>query len=229
MAETAQPSPINWPLLKIGVVILVTAILGTFAAERFKHAGAWLPTMPYSIGAWDSVDTPIASDVLRGLGNPQTNAKTYNNPLGEHVFASVMAVGPFENYHDPMVCVAGGGNFFLTAKKIFPLDGPNSGSIRAMIFKRRDGDIRMLMYYWQQNRDGTTDTAARMGSYSDMLARFDTGYGAVIMGHQTCLMRIYAFINPDDEKGAQAQRNVEEVSRAIYHSLRQDAGLETKQ
>jgi hypothetical protein len=137
-----------------------------------------------------------------------------------------MSVGPFENYHDPMVCVAGGGSFALTAKKLFPLE-PGSGQIRAMVFQRRDSDLRLIMYYWQQSRDGSMDTAARMGNYRDIQARFNTGYGAVIKGQQTCLMRIYAYIDPKyDRNGAQAQRNVEHISRAIYHALRKDAGLE---
>lgn len=226
MTNNAASTTINWSFVRIGATIFAIALLGTFASARFKHAGDWLPAIPNSIRVWESIDTPIDSNVLRGLGNPQTAAKVYYNPLGERVYASVMAVGPFENYHDPMVCVAGGGNFFLTAKKIFRIDGSNSGKIRAMIFKRRDSDVRMLMYYWQQNRDGTTDTAARMGNYRDIQARFDTGYGAVVKGNQTCLMRIYTFINPEDTNGAQAQRNVELISRTIYHTLRKDGGLE---
>ena len=128
--------------------------------------------MPNTVGVWDSIDQPIDSQVLKGLGDPQASGKTYINPFGERVVASVMAVGPLENYHDPMVCVAGGGGYSLTAKKIFPLDGPKSGNVRAMIFKRRDSNIRMIMYYWQQNRDGSTDTAARMGNYRDIQSRF---------------------------------------------------------
>ncbi|MDX1933060.1 MAG: exosortase-associated EpsI family protein [Capsulimonadales bacterium] len=224
--DTAPIFPGRRPLAAMGVAILLVALFGGFASARFRHAGEWVPAIPNTIGHWESIDSPIAAEILEGLGNPPTISKMYVNPLGERVYASVMAVGPFENYHDPMVCIAGGGNFSMTAREIFPLDGPGSGKIRAMIFRRRDGAVRMLMYYWQQSRDGSTDTSARMGNYRDMLARFDTGLGAVVIGRQTCLMRIHAFIRPDDPDGVQAQRNVEEISRTIYQALRRDAGLE---
>ena len=55
-----------------------------------------------------------------------------------------------------------------------------------------------------------------MGTYRDMESRLKTGWGAVVRGNQTGLMRIYCFISPQDKNGVQAQRNVEEISRAVY-------------
>jgi hypothetical protein len=214
---------------RIGVLIAVTALLGTFASARFKHAGGWLPSVPDTIGYWEGADNPPPPSTLHDLGDPMALGKNYINPFGETVYASVVAAGPFENYHDPTVCVTGKG-FILTAKKTFPLDGPGSGNVRAMIFRRTLPppleDQRMLMYYWQQNRDGTTDTEARMGNYRDWAARFKTGFGAVVLGHQTCLMRIYQIIHPEDQNGEQAQRNVQEISVALYRALKENGKLE---
>jgi hypothetical protein len=163
--------------------------------------------------------------------------KDYRNPFSipfpeEVVRASVVAAGPFENYHDPTVCVTGSG-FVLTAKKVLPLDGPGNGNVRAMIFKKTvpgpNGDpvdVRMLMYYWQQNRDGSTDTEARMGNYRDWVARFKTGFGAVVLGHQTCLLRVYQQISQWDKNGEQAQRNVHEISVALYRALKESGQQE---
>jgi len=207
---------------RLGVVIGLTALLGTYASASFKKAGDWLPPIPDSIGIWEGVDTPIDRDVLEKLGGPQGEAREYHNAFGESVSASVIAAGSFENYHDPTVCITGGG-FNLTSKRIFPIDGPNSGNVRVMVFRNDDtpyGTVRILMYYWQQNRDGTTATEAVMGNYKDTMSRFKTGYGAIVKRNQTCLMRVYAVMARDDENGRQAQRNVEEVSRALYRSLK---------
>ena len=215
---------------KLSAIIALTAILGTFASFRFKHAGEWLPSLPNTIGIWEGIDAPHDSDVIRKLGNPLALGKLYVNPFGERVTVSVIAAGAFENYHDPTVCVTG-GNFLLTSKKIFPIDGPGSGAVRAMAFRYQlrdprytggDGYPRIIMYYWQQNRDGTTDTEARMGNYRDVLARFRTGFGAVAMGHQTCLIRVYGYTNGEEKYAEQTQRNVEEISRAVYRSLKKN-------
>ncbi|GAB4466631.1 MAG: hypothetical protein OHK0029_38110 [Armatimonadaceae bacterium] len=208
------------------VLVAVTAFLGTAATLRFKHAGAWLPeNVPNQIGYWQGVDAPLGKETLEALGNPRAVGRRYISPLKEIVEASIVTAGEFENYHDPTVCVPGNG-FALTSKKIFNLNGCN---IRAMVFKRtspdpRFGEIRMLMYYWQQSRDGATDTAARMGSYRDIQARFDTGFGAVVQGKQTVLCRVYTIIAPDDPDGIQAQRNVEMIAQEWYRKLKEGSG-----
>ncbi len=209
---------------RLGIVIGLTALLGTYASASFKKAGDWLPPMPTSIGVWEGIDTPIPQVTLDALGGPQGEAREYRSPFGEAVSASIISAGSFENYHDPTVCVTGGG-FDLTGKKIFPIDGPNSGNVRAMIFRNDHtpyGTVRILMYYWQQNRDGSTATEAVMGNYKDTMSRFKTGYGAIVKRNQTCLMRVYAIVGPEDTNAEQTQRNVEEVSRALYRSLKKD-------
>ena len=209
---------------RLGIVLGLVVALGSYASASFKNAGEWMPPIPNSIGIWEGVDTPIPRDVLEKLGGPQGEAREYHNPFGEAVSASVITAGAFENYHDPTVCVTGGG-FALTGKKIFPLDGPGSGNVRAMIFRNDStpyGTVRIVMYYWQQNRDGTTATEAVMGNYRDTTSRFKTGYGAIVKRNQTVLMRVYAVVAPDDVDGQQAQRNVGEISRVLYQSLKKN-------
>lgn len=219
MTATAH---VNRALLQIGIIIATTAILGTFISMRFKHAGDWLPSnVPTKVGVWEGADAPVSQAVLWMLKFPQALGRKYTSPFGEQVEASVITAGEFENYHDPTVCVPTNG-FILTSKKVFNLNGCN---IRAMIFKRKDpryGTVRMLMYYWQQTRNGQTDTAARMGNYRDFNARWQTAYGAIFLGQQTVLCRVYTMILPNDPNGAQAQRNVSEISQAIYRALKEE-------
>jgi hypothetical protein len=210
----------------MAMLIAATAALGAFAGYRFTRAGQWLPTMPLTVGEWEGVDAPIPNGVLKLLGDPPPMAagRQYISPFssfGEVVYASVVCAGPFENYHDPTVCVPGGG-FTLTGKKVFAMDEGGKGNVRAMVFKRptgQYGDVRILMYYWQQNRKGETATEARMGNYRDLGARWNTGFGSVVLGNQNVLVRVYTFIQPNDPKGVQAQRNVEQISRALYKHI----------
>lgn len=209
------------PFLRAGALIGATAALGAFSSYRFTRAGQWLPPMPDNVGYWNGIEAPLPQNTLALLGNPIASGRNYTNPFGEVVQASLVAAGPFENYHDPTVCVTGGG-YDLTAVKEIPIDGASSGQCRALVFKQSGGGdkaIRILMYYWQQNRDGSTASEARMGSYRDIVPRLQTGYGAVVQGHQTVLVRIYTIILPDDPDGIRAQRNVDTIAKAVYRSL----------
>ncbi len=218
------------PFLQIGALLATAAFLGSFASTRIRRAGEWLPTVPDKIGNWDAIDTPLPTETLLTLGAPQALGREYNDLFQEPVRLSVICAGSFTSYHDPTVCVSTNG-FILTSVKLFRIDGPESGVVRAMIFKKEDptyGTIRMLMYYWQQNRDGSTTTDAVMGSYRDMASRFKTGYGDVVQGHQVCLVRIYAPIDPADIDGAQTQRNVDEIAKGVYRALKK-SGTEASQ
>ena len=94
--------------------------------------------------------------------------------------------------------------------------------VRAMLLKNDRTGMRILMYYWLQNKDGSTDTEKRMGNYRDLAARFRTGFGAIASGHRTCLVRVFAIIPPDDKNGAQTHRNVWQIARAVYQTMEQD-------
>ena len=221
------PSPLRSPFVQIGVILALAVFLGTFSSRRIRQAGEWLPKVPDRIGSWEATDTPLPASSLVTLGAPMALGREYNDAFNEPVRLSIICAGSFVAYHDPTVCVSTNG-FVLTSVRTFPIDGPGSGTVRAMIFKKDDptlGTIRMLMYYWQQSRDGSTQTQAVMGSYRDIGARFQTGYGDVVQGHQVCLIRIYTPISPDDPNGEQTQRNVTEIARGVYHSL-QKSGAE---
>ena len=220
---------IHSPLVQVGALLAVASVLGSFSSLRIRHAGEWLPSIPDTIGSWTATDTPIPADTLALLGSPQALAREYNTLFNEPVRISVISAGSFISYHDPTVCVSTNG-FLLTSVKTFPIDGPGSGTVRAMIFKKDDptyGVVRMLMYYWQQARDGSTATEAVMGSYRDIGSRFKTGYGDVVKGQQICLIRIYAPIGPDDHGGAQTQRNVDEIAKAVYRAMKTGGASES--
>ena len=104
-------------------MVALTTCAGWFSTSRIQHAGDWLPDIPAKIGAWDAVDTPLPPETLRTLGGATGLGREYNTPFNEPVRVSLIAANSFEAYHDPTVCVTGGG-FTLTSKRNFPIDGP---------------------------------------------------------------------------------------------------------
>jgi len=224
LAYRANP-PIRlvWGLV-LGFVLVSFA--GAFATLRMIRAGGWLPAVPEAINLFESTVVPPNTEVLAQLGYPRSVGRIYRHVLGDTVELSVVTAGMFENYHDPTVCV-GGGDYRLTAVgTAFLADGADAQRARSMVFRnRRDSNMRILMYYWQQNRDGTTDTEARMGNLRDIVARLRTGYGAVVSGHQTVLVRVFTVYRAErDPLAEHAQRTVDEVSRAVHRRLMTEGG-----
>jgi len=207
--------------VQMTALIAMTAGLSFFSQARIEAAGGWLPTLPASVRAWEGIDQPVSQGTLALLGNPRALSREYINHVGDSVLLTLVTAGPFENFHDPTVCVGGTGVWAFTGKKQFPIDGPGSAEVRAMIFQRRDSPKhRIVMYYWQQARDGFAACDPMMGNFRDLPARFRTGFGAVVLGRQSVLLRIYTLYNEDDDpEGLIAQRNVHIISRAAYHHL----------
>jgi hypothetical protein len=212
------------PLVLMAILIGLTGLMGSFASYRFRVAGEWLPTMPATIGSWEIIDTPLSTEVLALLGNPKGQGRECRSRFSDVVSINVITAGPFENYHDPTVCVGGTGVWDFTAKRTLRVDGLNSSEVRAMIFRQvRNPKVRLLMYYWTQTRDGHTSSEPMMGNYRDISARFKTGFGAVALGRQNTIIRVYTMYHEnDDTDGLYAQRGVHEVSQAVYRHLLQE-------
>lgn len=206
---------------KMTAIIGVAAALSIFSQKRLEWAGGWFPGIPDSVASWEGVQQPVAKETLALLGFPRALQRVYNNGIGDSVLASLVTAGPFENFHDPTVCVGGNGAWEFTGRKEFRLDGAESAPVRAMIFRRRDNPkLRIIMYYWQQSRDGLTTCEPMMGNWRDLPARLRTGFGAVVMGRQSVLLRIYtAYSEDEDPTGLVAQRNVHTISKAVYQRL----------
>jgi hypothetical protein len=208
------------------IMIAGAAGLGLLSALRLEEAGRWVPNLPSTLERWEITEQVPEESVYSTLNYPtKIYARSYRNAMGEEVNASLVTAGPFENYHDPTVCVGGeGGPYRRTAQKIITLDPAGKLKVRAFIFQHRsDAKWRIIMYYWQQNRDGSTSYEPRMSTYQDMKARLETGLGAIVRGDQTCIVRIYGIFHEDaDPFGAQTQRNVNNLSLYFYNTLLKD-------
>ncbi len=215
-------APVARRRLAIGsLAVLVVAMFGTWSTTRLVAAGSWLPSVPETIGEWEGTVVPADVETLRVLGNPRMVGRTYRNPFNDRVEFSLVTAGMFENYHDPTVCV-GGGDYRLTATRTVPI-GVGDAEARAMVFRhRRTPDHRIVMWYWQQFQDGSTDTESRMGNFRDFTARLRTGYSSIVEGKKTVIVRIFApcDIRRDSDAGL-AQFQVSQIAQAVHRHLRE--------
>ncbi len=211
------------PFTHMAVLLAVTATIGLFSGVRMSQRGQWLPDVPIEIGSWTGVDVPLESATVESLGSPKTLGRQYKNPFDETVDAHVISAETFDSYHEPAMCSSGYG-FTQTAQLFTGVFG-KTNEARAMVLKHEATGIRILMLYWVQYEDGTTSGMGDTPAFDSPARRFKIGLNTVGSGKQVVIARVYTRISPGDATGAQARRNLYEVSRGLYEGIKKDGKI----
>ncbi|MBC7805450.1 MAG: exosortase-associated EpsI family protein [Akkermansiaceae bacterium] len=211
------------PFIHLGAILTVMAVTGIVTGTRMQQRGQWLPEVPNEIGPWRAIDVPLESTTVKLLGAPKTLGRQYKNPFDEPVDVHVISGESFDAYHEPAMCMSGYG-FTLTAQ-IFPRVFEKDNSARAMVLKHEDSGVRILMLFWVQYEDGSTSGIGDMHAYGDISQRMNVGWNTVMNGKQCVIVRAYTRIAPGDGSGAQARRNLYEVSRGMYKGIKNDGSI----
>ena len=205
------------PLRKLTALVCSIAALSTAIDLRMVHAGQWLPAIPRTMGSWMGRDVPLPPATLAYMDHPRYQQRVYTDGSGVSVVVSIIAVNGIESFHNPTFCAAGSG-FTQTGDKTVPIDS-SGAQIRAMGFA--NGRTRVVMCYWRQTRDGevSANPLPSWNSVSDVGA-VHPNY-QLLLGHPSCIVRIYAAVPPSDLHGTVTCQDVMEFSRAVYLQLRQ--------
>lgn len=211
------------PFIHLGAILTVMAVTGIITGTRMQQRGQWLPEVPSEMGPWNAIDVPLESTTVQLLGAPQTMGRQYKNPFDEKVDVHVIAGESFDAYHEPAMCMSGYG-FTMTAQ-LFPRVFEKDKQARAMVLKHEDTGVRVLMLFWVQYEDGSTSGIGDMHAYADISQRVKVGWNTVMNGKQCVIVRAYTRITPGDTTGAQARRNLYEVSRGVYKGIKEDGSI----
>lgn len=213
-----QPAPVILdpmrPFRILALILGVTAFLILFIGFRLSQRGRWLPDAPERFGVWQVTEKPLAQGALMQLGNPKTQGRVYENPLEEKVDVHIISTSDYQSYLDPQHAM-GSYEYSVTAEKRYNLFGPD-GQVRALVFKNGKDQRRYLMYYWIQNRDGSTNTRDSLQQDRDFIPRLRLGLSATFSGTENCIVRTFTPLNPADINGAQARRNLNEVCMGLH-------------
>jgi hypothetical protein len=207
----------------LSILLSATAVCVVLLTIRLAAHDIWFPKVPTTIGDWTATEVPIPQATLAELGAPPADGYRYTNPFSERVECHVIATATYAAYHEPLICMAGYG-FSRTAEQNVPLFGPNKG-VRAMILKSDSDGNRLLMYYWIQNRDGTTLNGENVSLHRDLWSRITVSLSKVIWAQPSCIVRAYIQIHPADRLGLQARRNLNEVCLALHSALTKEGEL----
>jgi hypothetical protein len=204
------------PFRVLGAVFSVTALLVLLVGVRLAQRGRWLPEVPPEIGAWTVSEKPLSRIELGQYGYPNTRGWSYKNAFNEEVEVQLISTSSFESYLDPRIAM-GNFNYGVTAERRFPLFGKD-GSVRALLFRRPDGN-RALLYHWIQYKSGRTNSRDSIRQSRDFLPRLRLGVGATVDGTQNCIVRVSTKIHQADIQGLQARRNLNEICLKLHEEI----------
>jgi hypothetical protein len=199
---------------RVGIVFLVTAVLGLLLDLHIRHLGDWVPKVPMNIGLWRGTD--VKEDVTVG-DHSRYISRIYLNPFGETVWTYIVAPQTLDSYRDPRGCMRGSG-YVVTAERDVPLADTH---VKLMVL-RRDQE-RQIMCYWIQERGGRTRPEAPAFAYSRLARAVQTfrfAGQALLAPSPVCLVRVYSEINANDPEGQQTLRNVLRMSQQIHAALK---------
>jgi hypothetical protein len=206
-----------FPFRLLGVLFGVTALLILLIGLRLAQRGRWLPSVPTEIGAWTVSEKALDRADLDPLGFPNSRGWVYRNLFAEEVEVQLISTSSFESYLDPKVTGLQVYGLGLTAEKRYPLFG-GDGSVRALMFRRPDGQ-RVLWYYWVQEKNGRTNVRDSLKQSRDFIPRLRLGLGATLDGTQNCVIRAWTKVHPADIRGLQARRNLNEICLKLHDEI----------
>lgn len=154
-ATESAPHPIaarRSVLLVLGCAAVATVaghFLGT-GAEQELVASAPLDQLPYVIGHWSAIDTPIPEEVAGMLTYDAAAHRVYRD-LGYEVHVWVLfwsSRNMVKGYHHPDVCWPNRG-FHLTRRDVVPV-AAGGGTLPITVREFTRGSDRQLILYWTQ-------------------------------------------------------------------------------
>jgi exosortase/archaeosortase family protein len=203
-------------LAGLGLLLLLTCVLGFEIDARVGKGGEWLPQVPASFSGWQGREHAMEWTFV---DEERYLSRVYTNGFGEAVQAFVIAPRSGYGYRDPRGCLRGSG-YFVTAERLVDLGEGGEG--RELVLCN-DAGAQMVMCYWQQGRGGWVRAEAPVFAYhsgTQALTELRMVGEALLHPKPSCLVRVYAPFGTEDPQGRQAQRNVLAVSREVYRSIR---------
>ncbi len=208
--------------IRVGFILLLTALPGLFVSARLAQQGKWVPNIPNTAaGVWTATDVPLSEATLNMMGRPPALGRQYQNSFDESVEANIIATRTFDAYTEPLVAQSGYG-YSITAETRLPIFGTGVGPVRAVVLKGDNAGDRVLMFFWVQDEKGNVTGEGGLRSNKDVVPRLITGLNVTRSGRQSCIVRAFSRVSPADQYGAQARRNIIEVCRSLYEDLKKD-------
>ena len=197
-------------LLSIGVL---TA--GSLQHRQVQAQSTWMPIAPLQIGQYKTRLVDVNAEFLALVGKPLAKLYEYKAPRNPNIVMTVVNGAHLDAYHDPTICMAQ-GDFVYRGQ----LSTPPGLSVRRLEFASQSRPSqRLILDYWEQDKDGGIETAAKMGRLKHLPNRILKGLRQLAGTPPVVIIR--AQVECDGRKAcAKAENALSNISRNVQMGIR---------
>ena len=203
------------------VLVAFVACLGIIIAtarwqsvSQRKNA-SWMPSPPLAAYGYRVTEQRVNTGYLNQIGNPAATMYAFTKPKNPIFILTIVSGAHLDAFHDPTVCVTQGDYQFT---RIMPSRA--NGNVRRMLFTSvTKPKNRMIMDYWEQDKNGKIETNAKMGRIRNIPGRIIKGLKQLDAESATVINRLHTECQ-DDASLSTAEREMDQLSQNIQQHLK---------
>ena len=198
------------------VVFTLAVVVSGYTQHRQVQAQSkWMPIAPVQIGRYKTRLVDVDPQFLALVGNPKAKLYEYKAAGASDIVMTVVNGAHLDAYHDPTICMAQGDYVYRGQ-----LATPPGLNVRRLSFASQSRPShRLILDYWEQDRDGGIETAAKMGRLKHLPNRILKGLRQLVGTPPVVIIR--AQVECDGTKAcARAENALSNISRNVQTGIR---------
>lgn len=205
----------DYAVLAAAIMFIATCVCGYRQHQQVQAQSAWMPIAPLQIGRYKTQLVDVDAAFLALVGKPKAKLYEYKSPGASDIVMTVVNGAHLDAYHDPTICMAQGD--FVYKGLLTP---PPGLLVRRLEFASQSRPShRLILDYWEQDRDGGIETAAKMGRLKHLPNMILKGLGQLSATPPVVIIR--AQIECDGSKAcARAENALSNISRNVQTVIR---------
>jgi hypothetical protein len=210
-----QGGTFDYAVLVTAIMFIATCVSGYRQHQQVQAQSAWMPIAPLQIGRYKTRLVDVDAAFLSLVGKPKAKLYEYKAPGASDIVMTVVNGAHLDAYHDPTICMAQ-GDFVYKGQ----LKSPPGLLVRRLEFASQSRPShRLILDYWEQDRDGGIETAAKMGRLKHLPNRILKGLGQLSATPPVVIIR--AQVECDGVKAcARAENALSVISRNVQTGIR---------
>ena len=211
----SQSGTFDYAVLAAAIMFIAICVSGYRQHQQVQVQSAWMPIAPLQIGRYKTRLVDVDAAFLALVGKPKAKLYVYKAPGAPEIVMTVVNGAHLDAYHDPTICMAQ-GDFVYKGQ----LKAPPGLLVRRLEFASQSRPShRLILDYWEQDRDGGIETAAKMGRLKHLPNRILKGLGQLSATPPVVIIR--AQVECDGVKAcARAENALSVISRNVQTGIR---------
>jgi hypothetical protein len=207
--------PFDYAALFAALLSIVVLTSGSLQHRQVQAQSTWMPIAPVQIGRYKTRLVDVDPQFLALVGNPKAKLYDYKSAGAANIVMTVVNGAHLDAYHDPTICMAQ-GDFVYRGQLALP---PKLTVRRLEFVSQSRPSHRLILDYWEQDKDGGIETAAKMGRLKHLPNRILKGLRQLTGMPPVVIIR--AQVECDGRKACvRAENALSNISRNVQLGIR---------